>query len=610
MDRNQAIGLVIMTGLLFVYFFFLAPQPEKNVPGTIVSDSTTTSSSVDTSGTDPVAENQEELLPDSLRTAMLQSKYGPFASAASGEEREITIENIDIIARFSTKGGYLKYVELKNFKTYNQEPLVLLDEEHSEIDIEATTPNGFVNLSELYFTTNAGNRVISEDDSYTFDLTLTTSTGGSLTYRYTIPGTGYKIGYEIMTSNMGNVLREPLAFRWVNHQKLFEKDIEDVRQRATVKWSLTDRDVNNIKERSTSDIEKTADGPVLWASSKQKFFNSSILSEGGALTGGQFKVTVDESDPTVVKTTTMNLNMEFESFDDGSMKLAYFVGPNNYKMLKKIAPEFESIVYLGYPLVSWVNKLIIINIFSWLESFIGNYGLIIFILVLLIKLALSPLSYSSYKSTAKTKVLKPEIDAIKAKYGDDMQKVQQEQMQLYQKAGVNPLAGCIPLLLQMPFLLAMFFFFPNSIELRQEAFLWADDLSSYDSILNLPFTIPGYGSHVSLFTILMTASTILITWSNQQVTTVQGPMKSLSYIMPLVFMFVLNSFPAALSYYYFVSNIVTFGQQALIKQFIDEDKIRKIMEENRKKNANKKKSGFQARLEQAMKAAEENKKKK
>lgn len=211
---------------------------------------------------------------------------------------------------------------------------------------------------------------------------------------------------------------------------------------------------------------------------------------------------------------------------------------------------------------------------------------------------------------AKMKVLKPELDEIKEKHPDDMTKAQQEQMKLYRQVGVNPLSGCIPLLLQMPILFAMFYLFPQSIELRQKGFLWADDLSTYDAVINLPFYIPGYGDHISLFVLLMTASTILYTWSNNQVSTVQGPMKSFSYIMPIIFMFVLNRFPAALSFYYLVSNLVTFGQQAIIRRFVDEEKIKSILNLNRKKNANKKKSSFQVRLEEAMKAGDAKKKKK
>ena len=260
---------------------------------------------------------------------------------------------------------------------------------------------------------------------------------------------------------------------------------------------------------------------------------------------------------------------------------------------------------MGYKLVSWVNKYIIVELFGFLEKYISNYGVIIMIIVLLVKLALFPLSRKSYLSMAKMKALKPELDAMKEKLGGDAQKMQQEQMKLYRQVGVNPISGCIPLVLQMPILFAMFFFFPNSIELRQQSFLWATDLSTYDVLINLPFTIPFYGSHVSGFTLLMTLSTLLYTWSNNQVSSVQGPMKSIGYFMPIIFMFVLNSYSSGLSFYYFVSNIITFGQQTLIRRFVDEDKIRATLEENKKKNVNKKKSKFASRLEDAMKASQE-----
>jgi YidC/Oxa1 family membrane protein insertase len=229
--------------------------------------------------------------------------------------------------------------------------------------------------------------------------------------------------------------------------------------------------------------------------------------------------------------------------------------------------------------------------------------------VLFVKIILLPLSYKSYLGMAKMKLLKPELDLIKEKNGDNMTQAQQDQMKLYQQAGVNPFSGCIPLLLQMPILFSMFYFFPVSIELRQQPFLWAEDLSTYDSILNLPFTIPFYGSHVSLFVLLMTASTLVYTWQNNQISSVQGPMKSMSYIMPVIFMFVLNNFSAGLSFYYFVSNLITFAQQAIIKRFVDEDKIMAVMEDHKKKmlagGGTGKKSSFMSKLEQAMKASEE-----
>lgn len=313
------------------------------------------------------------------------------------------------------------------------------------------------------------------------------------------------------------------------------------------------------------------------------------------------------TDTMSVKNMTASLSLPLEN---GQASNSYYFGPNNYKILKKVTPDFEKNVDMGYFFVSWVNKYIIVNLFHYLEKIISNYGVIIILIVFIIKLFLFPLTYKSYIGMAKMRVIKPEIDELKEKYPDDPTKQQQEQMKLFSQLGVSPISGCLPMILQMPFLFAMFFFFPNSIELRQESFLWAHDLSTYDSIINLPFTIPFYGSHVSLFTLLMTVSQIVYTRFNNQLTAAQGPMKNLGYIMPVTFMFVLNSYPAALSFYYFVSNMVTFGQQAIIKRFVDDDKIREKIEKNKKKNANKKKSKFQQRLEDAMKAAEANKKKK
>jgi len=294
-------------------------------------------------------------------------------------------------------------------------------------------------------------------------------------------------------------------------------------------------------------------------------------------------------------------------------RFEYFFGPNEYQLLKSITPGFRKNLELGWPPVGWVNQFVIIPIFHFLESFISNYGIIIMVLVIIIKLILTPLSYTSYLGMAKMRLLKPELDLIKEKNGDNATQAQQDQMKLYQQAGVNPLAGCIPLLLQMPILFAMFYFFPVSVELRQQAFLWADDLSTYDSIMQLPFTIPYYGNHVSLFVLLMTASTLVSTWQNNQISSVTGPMKSMSYIMPVIFMFVLNSFSAGLSFYYFVSNVVGFAQQAIIRRFVNEDKIKQVMEDHKKKllaGGTGSKSKFMTKLEEAMKAGEEARKKK
>jgi YidC/Oxa1 family membrane protein insertase len=343
---------------------------------------------------------------------------------------------------------------------------------------------------------------------------------------------------------------------------------------------------------------------------KQKFFNSGIISDQALITSAKVSSVSNVNDTAHIKTLTADLTLSVAAALKNGLQLRYYFGPNKFKILDAVAPGYERNVYLGWPVISWVNKYLVVNVFAFFESYIANYGIIIILLVLLVKLILFPLSYKSYISMAKMKVLKPELDEIKARVGEEnLQAIQQEQMKLYSQVGINPLSGCIPLLLQMPVLLAMFNFFPNAIELRQQAFLWATDLSTYDSVLNLPFFIPAYGNHVSLFTILMTISTLVWTWYNNQTSTVTGPMQSVSYIMPVVFMFILNSLPAGLSFYYFVSNVVSIVQQQIIKRFVDEDKLHKKLQENKVKNANKKKTGFAARLEEAMRTAAEEQKK-
>jgi YidC/Oxa1 family membrane protein insertase len=283
-----------------------------------------------------------------------------------------------------------------------------------------------------------------------------------------------------------------------------------------------------------------------------------------------------------------------------------YIGPNHYQTLASKDLQLEEQLSLGWGPISWINKYIIIPIFNALDNFIPSYGIIIIILTILIKVVLSPLTYKSFMSQAKMRALKPELDQLKEKHGNDMQKMQMEQMKLYRKAGINPMGGCLPMLLQLPFLIAMFHFYPASIELRQEPFLWADDLSTYDSIFTFPgnFAIPFYGDHVSLFTLLMAGSTMLYSWYNQKMTPTSNDqmgqqMKIMTYIMPFFILFIFNGYSAGLSCYYFFYNIFSFLQTYLFKQLVDDDKVRSKIEANKKKPA--KKSSFQQRLEEMAK---------
>lgn len=597
MDRNQATGLILIALLLLVYFNFLAPEPTE-APAPTETSETQTALPEQNTVSDPIPAQEE--IPDSL----YQQQLGLLAAGASGTAQNVVLENDEIKVDFSTKGATFKKVELKDYQTYEKTPLILLDEESSNVSLELTLGPKTVDLYEPYYSV----RRFSIGDTSAVEFKLPISQGREVVHTYKLGPSGYQVMYELELRGLTNEIGGTEAvLTWVNKMKKTEKDVKESRMKASVNFFTTTDGFEELSARSTDNEEENIQEAIKWVTFKQLFFNAAIIADKN-FDRGKVSSIVNEADTLHDKYGSATLAIGVDDLKAGAFKSRFFFGPNKYNQLKKVATGFEDNVYLGYIVVNWVNKYLIIPIFNLLERYIGNYGVIIIILVLIIKLILFPLSYKSYVSMAKTRVLKPELDELKTQYPDDMQKQQQEQMKLYQQVGVNPLSGCIPVVLQMPILFAMFFFFPNSIELRQEAFLWADDLSTYDSVLDLPFTIPMYGDHVSLFTLLMTLSTILYTWStNSQNTSVQGPMKSITYMMPVIFMFVLNSFPAGLSFYYFVTNIISFGQQMIIRRFVDDDKIHAILQENRKKNKNKKKSKFQAKLEEAMKAKDQNK---
>ena len=604
MDKNQVTGLILISLLLFAYYYFFAPKSLPDQPA---------EKPVEVIQDDEKRIPQEKELKDSVALAIPEmdtaayDQAGPFEAVLQGEEKEIVIENDLVRYTFSTRGGSIKRVLLKKFLTYYKNPLVLLDENSSRISQVITTAEGQFDINKFYFQTSQSDEMVAGKDTLSLTFTARLGNGDQIIKSFRIPGDSYTISEHISLGGIQNELTSnTILFTWRNNLKKFEKDLKTSQMKSTVNYYTVENGFDDLRASSSDLQEETINQRIDWISFTQKFFTAAVLSNN-TFTNAYISSDPVNIDTSTVKACVMRSEIPVNNFEEGH---DYFFGPNNYQILKKVSEGFAKNIYLGWTPVNWVNKFLIIPIFNFLERYISNYGIIIILLVLFIKILLFPLTYKSYISMAKTKVLKPELDAIKEQFGGDMQKVQSEQMKLYQQVGVNPLSGCIPILLQMPILFSMFYFFPNSIELRQESFLWADDLSTFDSVLNLPFTIPAYGNHVSLFTLLMTASTILYTWSNNQVTTVQGPMKSMQYFMPVVFMFVLNSFPAALSFYYFVSNLITFGQQALIRKFVDEDKIKKILDENRLKSTTKKKSRFQMKLEEAMKSSDDVRKKK
>jgi YidC/Oxa1 family membrane protein insertase len=360
-------------------------------------------------------------------------------------------------------------------------------------------------------------------------------------------------------------------------------------------------EVERLTMRSKKDmLEKDIPTKIRWLAFKQQFFSSVFIADEN-FTNAYVRSTKLEGNPRYLYTFESTIGIPYAPAAELEQDYTFYFGPNHYNTLKTYGMELQDLVGLGGLMSRVINKYTIIPVFNFLDNFIKNYGLIILILTIMIKIVLFPLTYRSYISMAKMRVLKPEIDEINAKIPKDKaMERQQATMALYKKAGVSPLGGCLPVLLQMPILIAMFRFFPTSIELRQQRFLWAHDLSTYDSILDLPFNIPIYGDHISLFTLLMTASTILTMKISNQANAQQSSMpgmKGMMYIMPIMFMFMLNNWSSALTYYYFLANIITFGQNQLVKQFVDEEALRKKLKTNQKKPAAKKKSGFQKRLE-------------
>ncbi len=601
MDKNQYIGLILMFGLLAVYFMFFSPDPP------VVEDTTTEQVQTQTTPIDTVRTPAIQSVSDEERLQLDSLKYGTFSFATNQTETESILENEDLKITFTNLGGRIKDVVLKNYKDYLGNPFKLIDGSKSASHIQFSHLGKTINLSELGFTPTIA------DDGDTTVLTYQLSNDDfSISQSYRIPASGFEIDYNIESRGL-NTIMDPLDvnFFWNHQVTRAERNLEDSRLNCNIRYYTTGDEYDALAERSDEFEEETINNPLKWISFKQKFFTVAVIANT-AFKSCYVTTMVDLNDTTTVKNATMQTVIPYTEFLNG-FGYQFFFGPNDYRVLQGVTDEFQENLDMGWGPLPLVNKFMIIPIFHFLQKFTTNYGVIILIIVIIIRLILSPLTYKSHMSMAKMRVMKPELDEIKAKHEGNAQKAQQEQMKLYQKVGINPLSGCIPMLLQMPVLFALFFFFPNAVELRQQSFLWAHDLSTYDSIVNLPFSIPFYGNHVSLFTLLMTVSTLLITHSSSQMTTIQGPIKTMQYMMPVMFLFVLNSYASGLTFYYFVSNMLTYGQTVLFRKLIDEDKIKTVLEENRKNSATKKKSKFQTRLEEAMKANQEvqkNKKKK
>ena len=506
-------------------------------------------------------------------------------------EQKYSIENEKLKIAISNKGAKILGALLKGLKTFDSSDLYLLNNPNDTFNYKIYFIDEVVNTSDLTFelAANSKSAIILEAQT----------NGGIIKVTYKLKPKTYNLEYALELVNCNTHIPQSqnyIDFKWVSNLELLEHTVEDEQATSTIFYKYkSDDDVENLSV-SESEEKKLQKG-VQWISFKQKFFNTTLISKNGFQDAVNINVEkpIDETTNSI-KRMTASAVLPYDFKPNEKYEFEFYFGPNHYPTLSAQNIGLQKIITLGF--FGWVSKFMIIPIFNWLASIINNFGLVILMLTLIIKLILFPLVYKSYVSLAKMRILKPEIDEIKEKYGTDMTKVQQENMKLYKRAGVSPMGGCLPMLIQLPILLAMFNFFPASYELRQKAFLWAHDLSTYDSILELGFNIPFYGTHISLFTLLMTVSTLLYTRMNNQLTGVSGQMKWISYLMPILFLGFFNNYASGLTYYYFLGNMITFGQNVLIRKFfVDENKLHKQIEENKKKPVVIKKSGFQKRLE-------------
>lgn len=592
-DKNKFIRLFLISAGFLIYFYFFRPktQIQPTAPPSIPATGQSTS------GVDLT--NPAPLLTGSS-----------FAHLLEGQEKYTVVENELLKVVLSTKGGTIKKVSLKKYKDTNGQPLVLLDEQSSSMGLVLPYDNLFIDTKDLYFDKYDVSTHQIQDTQVTkatFRLMLNPAQYLEQSFQF---ADGYQIDYYWRAVGMESSFNHPTiatSFCWKMDMRRLEADHKADASRSTVNYYLLDHTFDKLKESSTELEKKQLRVPIKWVSIKQRFFSSAVIAQD-SFTSGDLSMAPITTSSNVNKSIHLSLPLSGESRAKSSGGLTFFFGPNDYKTLQKVTKGFEQNIPLGWAIVKWVNKGLIMPLFAFLEKYFSNYGLIIFLLVISIKLLLAPLSYKSFIAMAKMQLLKPQLDEIKERYKQDPQKAQMEQVAFYRELGINPLSGCMPILLQMPILLAMFNFFPHAIALRQASFLWAHDLSTYDSIIQLPFTIPVYGNHVSLFTLLMVLSTILYTRASNQSGPKEGPMKGLTYIMPVAFMFVLNTFPAGLSFYYCISNVMTFIQQKLISYWVNTDSLKKQLMNKQKKEKQASKLPFKSRVFAAIEA--HNKKKK
>ena len=618
MDKNSVFGLLIIGGILIGWMYLTKPTQQELAKQQMQYDSVAKFEKLilqENENVSPSALNATNKLgvvnapllqSDSLIDLANKQNYGDFACASRGENKVITIENEMMKLNLFTKGGRIASVELKKYKTFDGNPLILFDADSSIQNINLQINSKLISTDSLFFEPVGNSFSLSGQDSKSIAMRLYAGSKSKyLEYVYKLTGKEYMMEFQLNTVGLQDIIpakSSSLTFNWMMKTPMLEQNHETQAAASAIYFKYLNENVDKISE--SSDEKKPMESKVKWIGFKQQFFTAVIIADNAFDKPTEIESATLLGSGKYVKKYSAAINIPYAHQENEKFGMKLYFGPNEFKTLKNYDLDLEKQINLGWKIFGWLNRLLTIPVFNFLNGFDLNFGINILVLTIILKLLLLPIAYKTVLSSAKMRVLKPEIDELNEKHKDDEpMKKQQAVMALYKQAGVNPMAGCIPVLLQMPILIALFSFFPASIELRQQGFLWAHDLSTYDSVYNFGFSVPWYGDHVSLFALLMTASTLLYTWSNSQLmgTSNQMPgMKWMMYLMPILFLGFLNNYSAGLSWYYFLANMITFGQTWIIQKFvIDSDALHAQIQENKKKP--KKISKFQEKLEQMTK---------
>ena len=624
MDKNTIIGFVLIAAIIFGFAALNRPT-EEQLKAKKYNDSiaqvqqlqAATQLKEDSSKQMLAAAGDTTALALNDSAAALKSDaFGSFSTSAFGEEKFYTVENNLLRLKFSSKGGRVYSAELKKYRKHDAQPLILFDKDESNFGFTLTTNNNrVVNTSDLYFEP-VGQIVKDGKGNQTFILRLKTSLPDSyIDFIYTIPANDYMVKYDIKASNMNAIIPQSmnmLEMNWNSKIRQQEKGRQFEERYSTLNYKYLADNMESLSQSKND--KKDLQNKVKWIAFKDQFF-SSILIADDSFTSTSLTSEMMTVDTDYLKSFSSKMTAGFDPTGKQPTGFRFYFGPNQYKILSaydKGVPGdkklyLRDLIPLGWTIFGWVNRFMIIPMFNFFSKFISSFGLIILLMTIVIKIIIFPMTYKSYVSSAKMRVLKPEIDEINARIpADKAVERQKATMELYNKVGVSPMSGCLPMLLQMPILFAMFSFFPSAIELRQQSFLWAKDLSAYDSILswsnNIPLISTYFGNHISLFCLLMTVSNIIATKLNMSQTPSSsdqpgaGMMKWMMYLMPIMFLFMFNNYASGLSYYYFLSTLITIAQTYAIRATVDDKKLLAQLHAKGNKAKTKKSGGLMERL--------------